>query len=747
MARDLGRAQRGAAALLLVVLLATPFVLRALWLAEAGGSFAFSDLRGFASDAAVALVCFAGVVFAARASRWLAVALAGVWVGLHFANHEWLRVMGSPGSLLDLDYLGDATFVGGSALALSRPWLLALAALASCAAAWRCARGASAAGAALALVLAAALFGLHRATPEDPGAAGWRQRNFVQWNVEGLLARARAADAGDVADPHVAMLALDPQLAADLEGSERLPATGRARNVLLLVLESLSGAHVERFAAAHGRAPIAAMPQLDAFSAAGIAYDRFFSLQRKTNRGLYALLCGELPNLAGGLPKMSAYPETGGRDCLPRILREAGFRTAFVQAAPLGFMLKGQFMPRAGFEEVRGREWFERAYARSVWGVDDRAFFERSVTMIDRLEQGDAPWFLTLLNVGTHHPYVLPDDFLPDEPSRFVRALAYLDLALGEFFEALAERGVLDDTLVVLVSDESMGIPGLFVDPWEKAVSQNWGFLAVRAPGAAAERVDAAFSQIDVPLSILDYLGLGERGRALQGRSVFRRYEGPRRIYFGNSNLHAAGALDRDGALLMCLDDFERCRQWAPDGARSFAADAALRPGSDAAYAFVRAMVRASVRTIDSDAAPQVFDLVGEPRIGLDRPGQGEVVHGGQYVDLRAGDWLEVELEVAAEGPSPDARGQLTHVLKQRDPPAPYVTRVPLAAGRTLRLHYSFAPGREAVADLQCHSMAELVTGASLDFDFRRARMTVHRSGEPPGPGVQVLVHAIEDTR
>jgi hypothetical protein len=746
MAREFGRASYGREAVLLATLLVTPFLLRVLWIAEAGGPFAVSDLRGFLSDGAVGLVGFALVVFSARVSRLLAVGLAVVWVGLSFANDEWVRVMGAPGSLLDLGYLGNLTFVGGSAVAMSHPWLFAAALLVSVAAAWSSARSTRAALALVALLLAGGLFGLHAWSAERQAVAHWRQRNFIQWNVEGLLARTSGAAPAAVVDPHAAMLALDPELAADLDGRPLQPAVGRARNVLLLVLESVSGVHVERFAAAHGRSPVAAMPRLDALAAGGLAYDRFFTLQRKTNRGLYAILCGELPNLAGGLPKMSAYPEVGGRRCLPRILADAGFETAFVQAAPLGFMLKGQFMPRAGFERVHGREWFDRAYARSVWGVDDRAFFERSVELIEELEAGDAPWFLTLLNVGTHHPYVLPEDFDPDEPSRFVRALAYLDSALGAFVDRLEDDGVFDDTLVVVVSDESMGIPGLFVDPWDKAVSQNWGLLAVLAPGVAPARIDTPFSQIDVPLSILDALGLGDRGHELYGRSVLRHYDRPRRLYFANSNLHAAGALDRDGSLLMCLDDFARCRKWAPQGARSFGIDAVEQPWVAESDDFVRSMVHSSVQTITTEASPRVFDLVGEPRISLDRPGQGEVIHGGQYVDLRAGDWLEVDLEIAAAGSGEGARGLLTHLLKQRDPPAPYVTKVPLRAGQTLRLHYSFAPDR-AVADLQCQSMGELLAGDSVELDFRRARMLVHRSGAPPGPGLHVVTRAVEATR
>jgi hypothetical protein len=282
-----------------------------------------------------------------------------------------------------------------------------------------------------------------------------------------------------------------------------------------------------------------------------------------------------------------------------------------------------------------------------------------------------------------------------------------------------------------------MGIPGLFVDPWTKAISQNWGFLIALLPEPRAQRIGAPFSQLDVALSVLDYLGLAGRGGDLFGRSLFRRQPAPRNLYFANSNLFAAGALDRDGRLLICLDDFASCRKLAPRAGRIFGPDADELDWDPEADAVVSEMVRRSVQTIAADALPREFDLVGETRVHLDRVGENEVIHGGQYVDLRAGDWLAVELLVVVSGEGEGARGQLTHLLKQRDPPAPYVAKIPLAAGQTLRLRYSFAP-MAPVRDLQCHSLGELFAGEGLEFEFRTARMSVHRSGAPPAPGLHV---------
>jgi hypothetical protein len=201
--------------------------------------------------------------------------------------------------------------------------------------------------------------------------------------------------------------------------------------------------------------------------------------------------------------------------------------------------------------------------------------------------------------------------------------------------------------------------------------------------------------------------------------------------------------LDAGGRLLMCRDEMRSCRRWsAPDG-RVFGVDTELLPASPEDEARLGEMVRASVRPVAAETSMREFELVGERRVRLDEIGANEVIHGGQYVDLRVGDWLEVELEVAVEGAGEGGRGRLTHLLKEQEPPAPYVAKFPLRAGQTLRLRYTYAPDR-AVSDIQCSSTGELLAGDGLDFAFRVARMRVHRGGRAPVPGLRVVSLEIE---
>ena len=108
-------------------------------------------------------------------------------------------------------------------------------------------------------------------------------------------------------------------------------------------------------------------------------------------------------------------------------------------------------------------------------------------------------------------------------------------------------------------------------------------------------------------------------------------------------------------------------------------------------------------------------------------------MHGGQYVTLDPGDWIEVELEIEAVGEGEVEIGHHLQFPRNR----PYQERVTLPGGKTLHWRYSFAPDT-SVPDLDARSTVTLRSGTGLELHFKTARMTVHRSGTPAGIGLHV---------
>lgn len=176
-------------------------------------------------------------------------------------------------------------------------------------------------------------------------------------------------------------------------------------NILLIMVEGLSGAYLPSVARYHGLEPDLALAELDEqLDAHGFQiFPNAVAMQRQTNRGSYSIICGDYPRVTTSVPKMTLIANAGQPvECLPRTLQNAGYRTAYIQAASLAFMNKDLFMPLAGYEQMVGRAELEvLGVASEGWGADDGPFFSAAFEQIRELNRGDQPWFATLLNVAT----------------------------------------------------------------------------------------------------------------------------------------------------------------------------------------------------------------------------------------------------------------------------------------------------------------------------------------------------------
>ena len=332
-----------------------------------------------------------------------------------------------------------------------------------------------------------------------------------------------------------------PRLTHDLSGVPMTAGPAERPNVLLVVLEGIPGGYLpQNVEFVNGSADFA-MTKMSRWAERGLRVPNFLAHRNQTINGLYSMLCADYPRLTDGTlitQELLSDPSAASRDTLPNILARNGYSTTYLQAAGLRFMDKDRFMRLIGFEEIEGEEWFDHTPPTffTYWGINDRDFFLQSLKKIEALNekrrergaQGEAsPWFLTLLTVGTHHPYTLPDDYAGGEGLHpKLRSSAFLDDALDLFLSRLKEKRVLENTLVIVTSDESHGMDANIL------LAGNWGLCFALMPEAGGKDEKTQdpkinpelFGLADLPLSILDYVGLAASSDAIAGRSIFRDY-------------------------------------------------------------------------------------------------------------------------------------------------------------------------------------------------------------------------------
>lgn len=698
------------------------------------------DVRGYLSDFVVALtlvgVCLVAYGWSRR--RLMRAGLAAVafaWGFLNVANYEHVKALDAPIEASYAGFLGDATFLEGSAMTVSHPWAATLLLLVPALGVWwGTSRRASTrtfrygGGLAVAGWIAVALW------PVPVSSSPWRGGNFVL----GLLDVTGESElAGDGGARRVE--------APDLGGDPLFPLGPKRHNVLIVMLEGVSGAHLPSLAKAYGFGSVGMMPELERLSAQGLSVPGFIAQQRQTNRGEYAVLCGDYPKLVPGTARMSEYVQEGGVACLPGVLRDAGYATAYLQSAPLSFMLKDQFMPKAGFERVHGAESFRDGYAKNGWGIDDLAFFEHSVDILAELDRGERPWFATLLTVGTHHPFLVPKDW--DDGAKGTpheRSLRYADAAVAKLLQRLESAGLLDDTLVIFTSDESSGIERAD-DGFSRNLSDNWGLFVALVPEEAARGLvqDQVFAQSDIAISVLDYLGEPGRAASFGGRSVFRHYATPRTMWFGNVYVHKVYELGSDATLVACNEDLEQCRQYALEHLHPMAAREKTGEPSPERIFRLRQAVAASLAPRGSTHGVTTLELLplGAREIPITHTKATHIVFGGQHLTLSPGRTLRCELEVEVQGSG--AVVEVNHDLAARD--RNVLVQRPIGAlesGDQIELVYEFVAGHD-LSQVEANLWARKLAGKQAKLLVKRARLTLSDSPAPPKDETTFETYAI----
>ncbi|MBX3190553.1 MAG: LTA synthase family protein [Labilithrix sp.] len=740
------RARRREGALVVAALL-PPLLARLGLLVEKRIVPGLPDLHGLLADLVVAVLVAVALVMMER-RRWQLLVVVP-WSIANHASYEFTKTLNAVPPWQSIGYLGDATFVKGSALVVSNRLLFAASLVLPLVMVVIARRGleranvrrvATAKRFLPAAVVAGVIAGIW---PADRAVFAWRQTNFVANNASDLV---RATTAGGAAPLSADQQRdLDALFRADLAGVARLPfgASGTKPNVLLVLLESVSGTDLPSVAALHQHPGAGVMHELDAIGRRNVYFRNFITHQRGTNRGLYMSLCGDYDKLGAATSKMTEAAAGPSLDCLPAVLRRNGYETVFLQAAPLAFMLKDAFMPKSGFSQTMGGEVFDASYARSNWGVDDRAFFERTRKMVGELRAKQKPWMMTLLTVGTHHPYPVPASFeAPGPPDTFERAARYADVAVAELVRGLEEDGALEDTAVLITSDESHGDESQG-DDLSKLLTQNLSFMIAVLPGKPQLVVDELFGQTDTALSVLDLVGLEKEPSSFIGRSVFRQYATPRRVLIANQNERTVGMVGwRQRNVWSCDEHMGTCDHIHPEGGSFVAPKRTTTPMSRDDVAFLRAA--------QERAAGQPVSIFRELSLASDRvvpvrveETVGQLLFAGQYLEVPAGAVVDVDLEL-------EVSGEGGEVVWTNDLVANYAQVVlvmppafELKSGERAVLRYTYAFDRP-LTWVEARSVGRRVGATDVAIRFKRATMRIRPGPHAGPPGLTMREHAID---
>ncbi|MEI6093701.1 MAG: sulfatase-like hydrolase/transferase, partial [bacterium] len=142
--------------------------------------------------------------------------------------------------------------------------------------------------------------------------------------------------------------------------------------------------------------------------------------------------------------------------CLGDMLKRAGYKNVFMGGASLLFAGKGKFLKAHGYDELYGKEEWEKLNQDVFdgWGLHDDLLLNNAKKRLDELEKGPTPFNLTILTVDTHHPNGFLSDFcIKRRASNFTGIVKCTSVLLSDFIEYIYKQNYIKNTTVVILGD------------------------------------------------------------------------------------------------------------------------------------------------------------------------------------------------------------------------------------------------------------------------------------------------------
>jgi arylsulfatase A-like enzyme len=374
-------------------------------------------------------------------------------------------------------------------------------------------------------------------SPSDPVPLTGDRTEIIRLGLRAMPGGSVGGEAGVLLSGAAVRVPREPQ-AVDPLATTEATAPGRPEtppNLLIYMIDTL---RADRLGIYGYESPVS--PNIDRFGAEATVFDNAVGQSSWTRASVASVLTGLWPVAHGANRRGDRLSDEALT--LGEILQLAGYGTAAVGTNP---NVSGPFGFRQGFDH------FVMLRSRPRADIVNNLAFE----WLDGRED-EAPFFLYLHTVEPHDPYSPPEEyrqrFAPDVSPEFARRSKKImrDLRLGEIepepqviadllalydgeiadndawfgrlLDGLRERGLYDDTMIIVVSDhgeEFYEHGGWTHGRTLQSESVNVP-LIVRFPGQSeGRRVDTPVQHIDILPTVLEALGL-EIPSGLEGRSL-----------------------------------------------------------------------------------------------------------------------------------------------------------------------------------------------------------------------------------
>ena len=271
-------------------------------------------------------------------------------------------------------------------------------------------------------------------------------------------------------------------------------------NVIIIVLESFSGYLIGPLG---GDSLVT--PNFNRYSKEGILFSEFYASGTRTDKAMPAILDGYPAQPAQSIIKEPKKSQT--LPSLVKILIENGYQSSFWYGGEINFANFNSFVIGSGFTEIITKSNFNPSDYNSKWGVHDHILFQAIKDSMTRVKE---PFLKVILTLSSHEPFDVPMEPVftgSDIGNKYRNSIYYTDKTLGSFLDWARTTDWWKNTLIIMVADHAARIyddmPNYKQNVFK--IPMLWVGGALTKQGL---RISKIGSQVDIPITLLDQLGL-----------------------------------------------------------------------------------------------------------------------------------------------------------------------------------------------------------------------------------------------
>jgi lipoteichoic acid synthase len=281
-------------------------------------------------------------------------------------------------------------------------------------------------------------------------------KSFARAPLANMLVTELAEGGPEEPNPEIATELAAEDLPTDAALRETQSTT--KRNVVMVFLESTRASATTPY-----NADLDTTPFLAELAKDSLLVENAYTVVPHTSKALVAGHCGVAPPLDS--VNTEAEPDILPAQCIPDLLKERGYATAFFQSATETFERRRMTVANFGHDnffplEALPREGFAEA---NYFGYEDDVMLEPSADWLEQQKEAGRPFMASYLTVTAHHDYVVPEGYKEEkyveeeELNRYLNTVAYQDRFLEKLIQEYKDLGLYEDTIFVVMGDHGEG--------------------------------------------------------------------------------------------------------------------------------------------------------------------------------------------------------------------------------------------------------------------------------------------------